>query len=158
MPRKTTSSKKPAIPVWLYKSLPLSDEQIHDFPEQYEAFVYIMVHSPSGKRYIGKKNFHSVKTVKGSRKKQKTVSNWLSYFSSSDDIKELTRTPEDKLNWKREIIYLCKEQKYANYLEVKLQFQMGCLEDRDKWFNSNINGLWYSSWFKDIKEGVADYD
>lgn len=148
--------KKEIIKGWMYKGEYLTEDQEKDFPQNYEAFVYIMTYIPDGRMYIGKKNFWGMrKENKEAKRRKKTESNWKSYFSSSNDIKHLV-TKETKKDWKREIIYLCKEQKYANYLEVKLQFEYGVLES-NQWFNSNINGLWYSHWLDGIEQSVEDY-
>lgn len=141
------------IEPWIYKGNSVND----DIYKDYEGFVYIMTHKPTGKKYIGKKSFWSSRKLKSSdKRKTKVESNWKRYFSSSDDIKHLTKGDE-RANWTREIVFLCKEMKYANYLEVKLQFQLGVLES-DGWFNSNINGLWYSHWLKGIEQSVDGYE
>lgn len=143
--------KKVELQPWLYQGKPVVDDVYKD----YEGFVYVLTHIPTGKKYIGKKSFWSSRKLKKTDKKKTTVeSNWKSYFSSSDDIKDLLS--EGKEHWKREIVYLCEKMKYANYLEVKLQFAYGVLES-DDWLNSNINGLWYSHWLKDIQNEVKDY-
>ena len=41
---------------WLYKDKRI--ESIEDFPEGTYGFIYISVHDPSGKTYLGKKSFH----------------------------------------------------------------------------------------------------
>ena len=152
---KKTRKKSVNYQPWEYMGSPVTDEMA--LPDRYEGFVYIMTHKPSGKRYIGKKSFVSVRKLKPTDKKKTRIeSNWKSYFSSSDDIKEYVQG-DSKKDWKREIIYLCEKMKYANYLEVKLQFAYGVLES-DEWFNSNINGLFYSHWLKDIKTEVSGKD
>lgn len=135
---------------WIYKGKFVDDS----ISEGYEGFVYIMTHIPTGKRYIGKKAFWNRRKKKPTdKRKSKMESNWRSYFSSSQDIKDYADNKDD---WRREIVYLCEKMKYANYLEVKLQFAYGVLES-DEWFNSNINGLWFSHWLTDIEKEVSDY-
>ena len=141
---------------WNYKNKPLTEEEEKLFPQQYEGFVYLLTHEPTQKKYIGKKSFISqTKRPDGKRGKIRKESNWKSYFSSSDDLKSLL-TKENKKEWRRDILFLCEKMKYANYLEVKLQFHYSVLED-SSYLNSNINGLWFSSWLKDIYEEVHEY-
>lgn len=145
--RKTN---KEEIQPWLYQDKPVED----DIYKNYEGFVYILTYTPTNQKYIGKKSFWSNRKLKPTDKKKSTVeSDWKTYFSSSDDIKDLVKG--QKHLWKREIIYLCEKMKYANYLEVKLQFAYGVLES-DEWLNSNINGLWFSHWLRNINEEVKD--
>lgn len=150
MARKKQTSN---IEAWLYKGKPFDIDS--EAIKQYHGFVYVMTNKLNGMKYIGKKSFWSYKTPKGAKRKVKVESNWRSYFSSSDEIKDYIKE-SGKENWIREIVYLCKEEKYMNYLEVKLQFTLGVLESED-WINNNINGLWYSSWVMGIEKSVDDY-
>jgi hypothetical protein len=118
---------------WLYNNEPFLD------PGEYYGFVYIITNLLSGKQYIGKKFFWTIKRkqVNKVRKRYKAESDWKEYWSSSDEVKADVSEfgPE---NFKREIIYLCKNKGTTNYLEAKEQFTRNVLEDRDKWYNSWI--------------------
>jgi hypothetical protein len=118
---------------WTYNNEPYLD------PGEYYGFVYIITNLLSGKQYIGKKFFWTTKRkqVNKVRKRIKVESDWKEYWSSSDEVKADVEQfgPE---NFKREIIYLCKNKGTVNYLEAKEQFTRSVLENRDKWYNSWI--------------------
>lgn len=118
---------------WIYNNEPFLD------PGEYYGFVYIITNLLSGKQYIGKKFFWSTKRkqVNKVRKRIKVESDWKEYWSSSDEVKADVEQfgPE---NFKREIIYLCKNKGTTNYLEAKEQFTRSVLENRDRWYNSWI--------------------
>ncbi len=118
---------------WIYNNEPYLD------PGEYYGFVYIITNLLSGKQYIGKKFFWTTKRkqVNKVRKRIKVESDWKEYWSSSDEVKADVEQfgPE---NFKREIIYLCKNKGTVNYLEAKEQFTRSVLENRDKWYNSWI--------------------
>lgn len=117
---------------WLYRGEPFLD------PGEYYGFVYCITNLLSGRRYIGKKFFWSLKRkqVNKVRKRYKVESDWKDYWSSSDELKEDVRTLGPEL-FKREILHLCKSKGTTNYLEAKEQFQREVLESKD-WYNSWI--------------------
>lgn len=118
---------------WIYNNEPYLD------PGEYYGFVYIITNLLSGKQYIGKKFFWTTKRkqVNKVRKRIKVESDWKEYWSSSDEVKADVEQFGSE-NFKREIIYLCKNKGTVNYLEAKEQFTRSVLENRDKWYNSWI--------------------
>lgn len=119
---------------WLYNG------QVHNEPGEYYGFVYEITNLLSGRKYIGKKFFWSIKRkqVNKVRKRIKVESDWKEYWSSSDELKsDIERL--GKSNFKREIIHLCKNKGTTNYFEAKEQFVKGVLEDKDNWYNSWIS-------------------
>jgi len=127
---------------WTYHGEPFVE------PGEYYGFVYCITNLLSGKRYIGKKFFWSVKRkqVNRVRKRYKVESDWKEYWSSSEDLKEDVRTigPE---HFKREILHLCKNKGTTNYLEAKEQFVREVLESKD-WYNSWIQVKVHRSHYK----------
>lgn len=127
---------------WTYHGEPFIE------PGEYYGFVYCITNLLSGKRYIGKKFFWSVKRkqVNRVRKRYKVESDWKEYWSSSEDLKEDVRTigPE---HFKREILHLCKNKGTTNYLEAKEQFVREVLESKD-WYNSWIQVKVHRSHYK----------
>lgn len=119
---------------WFY-----NNEVFNEDITNYAGFVYIITNLLSGKQYIGKKFFWATKRkqVNKVRKRIKVESDWKEYWSSSDEVKADVEQfgPE---NFKREIIYLCKNKGTTNYLEAKEQFTRSVLENRDRWYNSWI--------------------
>lgn len=134
---------------WIFKGKEFESEDIPQPPikkrgekkKTYEfIFVYLITDLQNGKKYIGQKMFHSMKTYteKKVKKKRKVESDWKSYFSSSVTIQDLVKTQgSDKV--KREILYICCSKGQANYLETKLQFELNCLENQDIWYNGIVN-------------------
>ena len=107
-------------------------------PEKYVGFCYCITHLPSGKRYLGRKYFWSVRKVKGKKRRQRSESNWRTYWSSSKVLQDMVKE-EGEHNFTREIISLHTTRGDVNYTEVKLQFLCNVLES-DEWINDNING------------------
>ena len=121
--------------MWLYNS---KEVTINNLPEDALGFVYIITNLVNGRRYIGKKllKFSKIKIVKGKKKKSKVLSDWLTYYSSSDSLKEDVKK-YGKENFKREILHFCKSKAEMSYLELKEQVFNGVLES-DMWYNSWI--------------------
>ena len=135
--------------MWLYEGKVI--ESIEQMPEGVFGFVYLIIHNPTGKKYIGKKQLMSTRTLpplKGERKKRKVIkeSNWTTYHGSQAEIKELvkTSTPED---FTRLILRYCFTKKELTYREIEEQVLHKVLED-DDFLNSNILGKFYR---KDLK-------
>jgi hypothetical protein len=105
-------------------------------------FVYLIT-TPNGQKYIGRKYFWSVRKVKGKSRRQRSESDWKSYYGSSDIIKEQIKQ-SDKSQFKREIISLHSTAGRVNYEEVREQFAHEVLE-REDYINENINGKWHRS-------------
>ena len=135
--------------MWLFGGKAI--ESVEQMPEGVFGFVYLIIHNPTGKKYIGKKQLMSTRTLpplKGERKKRKVIkeSNWISYHGSQAEIKELvkTSTPED---FTRRILRYCFTKKELTYREIEEQVLHKVLED-DDFLNSNIQGRFFR---KDLK-------
>lgn len=143
----------------------LGDKKVTEdlIPEEAVGFVYKITHSPSGKYYIGKKSLESVRTVKiGVRelkklkeerkaagisgraplkKKVRKSSDWETYYSSNDWIKEQIKEGKET-EFKKEIIQFCNSKKSLSYYEVYWMFKYDVLSDENA-LNGNISGKWY---------------
>ncbi len=119
---------------WVYenKEFELIDESLF-------CFVYLITNLIDGRKYIGKKLFytHKYTTKKGKRKKIKIESDWKDYWSSSEELKSDVEKL-GKENFKREILYLCKNKGTANYIEAREQMDKRVLESSE-YYNSIIN-------------------
>ena len=126
-------------------------------------FVYKIIHIPTGKFYIGKKNLTSVRRLKigkreldslkearkaegksgrlPSKKTVKKTSDWENYYSSNDVIKEMVKSGKSD-EFKREIIQFCFSKKSLSYWEVYYQFKYDVLAS-DNCYNDTIGGSYY---------------
>ena len=103
-------------------------------PDEHLGFVYQITHLETGKSYIGCK--HLWKFSKGKRVR---ASEWRKYCSSSkyvlEDVKKL-----GKRKFKFEVLMLCDNKRNLYYNEMKLQVELGVLENED-YYNANIGGI-----------------
>jgi len=131
--------------MWLYKDKEINS--IDDMPADTFGFVYLVTHTPSGKKYLGKKQLISNRTLpplKGSKRKRKIQkeSDWKTYYGSQSEVKQLVKESQDKLEFVREIIIFTSTKKQLTYFETKLQFVNEVLEN-DEYLNSNILGKFF---------------
>ena len=131
--------------MWLYKDKEINS--IDDMPADTFGFVYLVTHTPSGKKYLGKKQLISNRTLpplKGSKRKRKIQkeSDWKTYYGSQAEIKTLVKESQDMLEFVREIRIFASTKKQLTYFETKLQFVNEVLEN-DEYLNSNILGKFF---------------
>lgn len=103
--------------MWYYNDKEIGDEDI----EGYVSFVYMITNLETGKRYVGKKIFTTIrrKKIKGKarRKKVEKESDWRKYFGSNLGLlADVERLGQDR--FKREILRLCKTRGTASYWEA----------------------------------------
>jgi hypothetical protein len=148
---------------WLYKDKRI--ESIKDFPEGTFGFIYITVHEPSGKTYLGKKSlYHNVKkkltkkelseqpTTRGRKSLTTTIqkeSDWKTYYGSAKPIVELIKQGKQK-DFYRKILCLAPNKKLLTYYECKYLFKYEVLEKPEEWLNDNILGKFYTKDFASI--------
>jgi hypothetical protein len=119
--------------MWLYKNV-----EFNIIPSEAYGYVYLITNKITGKMYIGKKLFwfQKQKTIKGKRKSIKVESDWRTYWSSSDEVKQdVVELGEN--NFTREILHICNNKGSCNYLEAKEQMLRNVLES-DLYYNSQI--------------------
>lgn len=136
---------------------------IDTLPDGAVGFIYIITHIPSGRFYIGKKQLNSIRTkklgkkellvIKEARKlerkggrlptKKKVVSDsdWETYYSSNDKIKEMVMDGKSD-EFSREIIRYCFSTKSLSYWEVYYQFKYDVLNNENS-YNDNISGKFF---------------
>lgn len=102
---------------WIYNNIPLET-----VPDGAVGFVYLITNTISGKLYVGKKLFHSSKTIQKNKKKKriKVESDWASYYGSNQTLKDLVSLHE-KTFFTREILHICYSKSQCSYLEIKEQ-------------------------------------
>jgi hypothetical protein len=148
--------------MWIYKNEVIKD--LSDFPLNTYGFIYKIVHIPTQKLYIGKKNlYHNVKkkltkkelaeqTGPGRKQLSKTVqkeSDWKTYWGSNKQLLELIKN-EPKDNFYKVILQCVFDKKLLTYYECKCLFKLGVLESPEKYFNDNIQGRFFTKDFKNI--------
>jgi len=137
--------------MWTYQNKEFTTDDIGDFV----GFVYIITDLTNNKKYVGKKLFQSKRRLpplKGKiRRRTKIVeSDWMDYFGSSDEVKELVES-QGRDSFKREILHLCNSKGEMSYLEAKEQFDREVLL-RDDYYNGIINCKIHRSHVKGLKE------
>lgn len=133
--------------------LDLNGKCLYTAPEGYFGFVYLITHIPSGKIYVGKKQFaYSTKKKIGKRfikqtktrkrvERVQTDSKWLEYWGSS---KELLADISlyGKENFKRQVLCYCLSKAELTYYELKYQI------DYDVLYVNSYNGWIKGTVFK----------
>ena len=128
--------------MWTY-----NNEVIEELPSDIVGFVYLIENLTNNKKYIGKKLSHFSKTKQktittkvGVKKKKKIrykeESDWKTYWSSSEQLKEDVKSLGES-NFRREILHFCKSKGTLSYMELKEQVERKVLES-DEWYNGII--------------------
>lgn len=131
--------------MWKYQDKEFTEEDI----QKYIGYVYLITNKSTGRKYIGKKLFWFSRTriLKGKKKKEKVLSDWQKYWSSSEELKkDVIELGED--NFTREIIYLCNTKGTMSYLELREQMDARVLEKQDEWYNGFVGGRIHRSHVK----------
>ena len=128
---------------WRYKG-----KIFKETPEEYEAFVYLLQFE-DGSKYVGKKVFYSIRRVKVKGKMRRKVvkkeSDWKSYCSSSEVVKEKLAMGQKLV--KRQIIHLCTTRGEATYFEIKEMFLRDVLCTTE-YLNLNIAAKFFKCYSK----------
>jgi hypothetical protein len=118
---------------WIYNSLPLTE-----IPQNAVGFVYLIHNLQNNKKYIGKKLFHSTKTIQKNNKKKKTKieSNWKLYNGSNQNLLNDIQINNPILI--KSILYLCYSKSQCSYLEALEQFKCNAILS-DEYYNDWIS-------------------
>jgi hypothetical protein len=132
---------------------------VEELPEDCIGFVYIIVNTVTGRKYIGKKlakfsktTYKTVKLKNGTKKRKKIRSkidsDWQDYYGSSVELTaDINTIGTDK--FKREILYYCKSKAECSYIEARLQFEHKVLESND-YYNGQISVRVHGSHIKKL--------
>jgi hypothetical protein len=121
--------------MWIYQNKEFTESDI----DKNIGYVYLITNRINNRQYIGKKLFwfSKTRTVRGKKKKEKALSDWQTYWSSSEELKnDVVALGEE--NFTREILYLCSNKGTMSYLEAREQFARRVLEFPDLWYNGII--------------------
>ena len=85
--------------MWLY-----DEKEFNETPEEYQGFVYQITELSTGKKYIGKKNFWSPKTLPKNSKRPRKIktrveSNWREYYGSNKELQENAKENQKDYKW-----------------------------------------------------------
>jgi len=124
------------ISMWYYKNQPFTEAD-----ESYQGFVYLITNLSNNKMYVGKKNFWSIRKLrplKGQKRKRtvKQESDWKEYYGSNEEVKLLV---EGGVQFRREILRLCKTKTEMTYYEMKEQIDREVLF-KEEYYNEFIGG------------------
>ena len=103
--------------------------------DNYQGFVYIITHIPTGRYYVGKKFFWKKKTLpplKGKRNKRhsRVESDWKDYWGSSNNLlKDIDKF--GKKEFERRIIRLCSNKWDCAFYELQEQLNLSVLFDEN---------------------------
>lgn len=123
---------------WIYRTTEI--KELFQVPDKAIGFIYLITNTDTNQWYIGKKSLYSHITkppLKGYKRKRKVTkeSDWKTYMSSSDIVKDWQNTT-------KEILEFAFSKKELTYLETKYLFKFDALED-DYCVNNNILGKFY---------------
>ena len=123
--------------MWLYEGEEFTPEKIGS----HVGYVYLITNKLTGRKYIGKKLFFFAKTrtIKGKKKREKAMSDWPIYWSSSEELKADVKLHGEE-NFTREILHLCPNKGTLSYLEMKEQIMNDVLLKPDEWYNAFVGG------------------
>jgi hypothetical protein len=130
--------------MWIYQNKEFTEAEI----DKYIGYVYLITNKTNNRKYIGKKLFWFSKTrvIKGKKKKEKVLSDWQKYWSSSEHLKEDVQSLGES-NFTREILYLCLYKGTMSYLELREQIDRRVLET-DDYYNGFVGGKIHKSHVK----------
>lgn len=145
--------------MWLYKDKQINE--LSDIPEpQPFGFIYEVTHTPTGRKYLGKKQLISVQNKplgkkelaalidkRASKKKQVIKeSDWKTYYGSNPEIKSLIKEGK-QLEFRREILMFVPTKKLLTYYENKFLFINEVIEPHTNYINDNIEGRYFKKDF-----------
>jgi hypothetical protein len=140
--------------IWLFEGTEFGEDQD---VSSYVGFIYKLTNLETGKKYIGKKTFWTPKvsqkknkqTGKVKKTRTKVPSDWREYVSSNDEIKAEAASG---VQFKKEILHLCKSKAEMTYYETKFQFEFDVLLS-DDYYNGWIMCRVRKAHLKSLRKG-----
>ena len=146
---------------WTYKRKEI--KTLKKFPKDTYGFVYKVVHIPTGKIYIGRKNLYHNRRKKLTKKELSLLSgpgrkpthkkvtkesDWLDYYGSNKEVQRIISEGREH-EFQRTIIKLAPNKKLLTYYETKYLFKYEVLERPQEYLNDNILGKFFT---KDLEK------
>lgn len=133
------------MPSWIYDGRIVNE--ISDMPEGTFGFIYEVTHTPTGRKYIGKKVLYFNRTLPplaGQKRKRKVVkeSDWKTYYGSHAEIINIIKEGKQE-EFTKQILCFVKSKKLLTYYETKYLFIKEVLEYRNNYINDNVLGKFY---------------
>ena len=133
------------MPSWIYDGRIITE--MSDMPEGTFGFIYEVTHTPTGRKYIGKKVLYFNRTLPplaGQKRKRKVVkeSDWKTYFGSHAEIVGLIKEGKQE-EFTKQILCFVRSKKLLTYYETKYLFIKEVLEYRNNYINDNVLGKFY---------------
>ncbi len=133
------------MPSWIYDGRIVNE--ISDMPEGTFGFIYEVTHTPTGRKYIGKKVLYFNRTLPpltGQKRKRKVVkeSDWKTYYGSHAEIVSLIKEGKQE-EFTKQILCFVRSKKLLTYYETKYLFIKEVLEYRNNYINDNVLGKFY---------------
>jgi len=133
------------MPSWIYDGRIITE--MSDMPEGTFGFIYEVTHTPTGRKYIGKKVLYFNRTLPplaGQKRKRKVVkeSDWKTYFGSHAEIVDLIKEGKQE-EFTKQILCFVRSKKLLTYYETKYLFIKEVLEYRNNYINDNVLGKFY---------------
>jgi len=133
------------MPSWIYDGRIINE--ISDMPEGTFGFIYEVIHTPTERKYIGKKVLYfnrSLPPLAGQKRKRKVIkeSDWKTYYGSHQEIVELIKEGKQE-EFTKQILCFVKSKKLLTYYETKYLFIKEVLEYRNNYINDNVLGKFY---------------
>ena len=141
---------------WTYEKREI--KTLTKFPKDTYGFVYKVVHIPTGKIYIGRKNlYHNIRKKltkkelallsgpgrKPTHKKVTKESDWLGYYGSNKEVQRIISEGREH-EFQRTILKLATTKKLLTYYETKYLFKYEVLERPQEYLNDNILGKFFT--------------
>lgn len=125
--------------MWIYNGKPFNEEDIGN----HIGFIYLITELDTNRLYIGQKVFFNKvakRPLKGkkNRRLSKKPSDWKDYYGSNDELKRQVEL-KGPLNYKREIIRLCKAKSEMNYWETYEIYNRHALLIPELYYNSWVS-------------------
>jgi len=133
------------MPSWIYDGRIITE--MSDMPEGTFGFIYEVTHTPTGRKYIGKKVLYFNRTLPpltDQKRKRKIVkeSDWKTYFGSHAEIVDLIKEGKQE-EFTKQILCFVRSKKLLTYYETKYLFIKEVLEYRNNYINDNVLGKFY---------------
>ena len=133
------------MPSWIYDGRIITE--MSDMPEGTFGFIYEVTHTPTGRKYIGKKVLYfnmTLPPLTSQKRKRKIVkeSDWKTYFGSHAEIVGLIKEGKQE-EFTKQILCFVRSKKLLTYYETKYLFIKEVLEYRNNYINDNVLGKFY---------------